>query len=249
MRNHRGSIVPWEDIRNYFRGTNWHLIPSDKSFEAQSETTRVSFDMMRILYDVSVASIDDSSDSIESKQPVEDPIQFIVKFLETGTEADEFYSKISSDVSVLSNWLRTASNFSEEKLSCGLRRVIVAMMSPSSPKATSAGALKSLRQEFQEKGWKVRDATSKNGLAGLDIDISGVYTAHVGLNSFEWEYAFDLIGPEDVQKTGLTTDPIQEYRNFYKNPDVVAAKNRMEETKPARRREVPEATKAASISR
>jgi hypothetical protein len=88
------SIVTKKDIENYFKGDDWRLFPDGDGFKASGDFAELILKPVKTIFNVKIESIDDPIDSAEEE--TENPIKFIVKYLQTDTEGDEVFRKMSS---------------------------------------------------------------------------------------------------------------------------------------------------------
>ena len=110
------SVVTENDIKLYFRGDDWRLFPHGDELKASGDFAEVNLKPIKTIFNVKIENIDDPVDFEEDE--TEDPIKFIVKYLQTGTEGDEVFRRMSScpqNVSYI--LLLLASEFDKNRIS------------------------------------------------------------------------------------------------------------------------------------
>jgi len=258
VRVHVALVVSFEDVRNYFKGDHWKVSEDEDGFSADSEAYEVRLKSKGATYGVEIEASDDPSDS--DSKTTDDPVGFITKFLGTGTEADDILKKMSSfpDPTLLSRLLtRTANLVESEVITIQaskriIRRAIVATFGKSframlaavvrAAKGQDARAdeITKLRKVMKEKGWKVSQHEDDKGHAVLEVDVSGVYTATVKLDSLLWDYTFQVQDMPESKDEGVTDDPIQQFRLFYKDDSTQEAKSELKKKRKSEKEAAPE---------
>lgn len=241
------STVTMDDLKKYFTGgkssesEGWRVLPSDMSIEAHSLHYDVLVEAKGFIYHIEVAAKDDPSDSDESV--TDEPLKFLVEFLETGSSGDELFKKMSSDPSVLSGMLRLTARRLERDISspkrtaAEIRRALIALNKEFALRAFGAirkrsnraeveqKELADLKVEIERKGWEVWESKDDRDLPMLEINIGDEYGAKISVDHILWHYKFEVRGVDSVKEEGNTNDPIVAFRNWYRNPDVQEAKD------------------------
>lgn len=113
---HHISTVTEKDVKLYFKGDDWRLFPYGDELKASGDFAEITLKPVKTVFNVKIENIDDPIDSAEEE--TEDPIKFIVKYLQTGTEGDEVFRKMSSHPQNVSYMLSLlASEFDQKRLS------------------------------------------------------------------------------------------------------------------------------------
>jgi len=247
--------VTIEDLTTYFKGERdggdaWRSAVRDGGLQAWCDTYTVELKPKGVMYHVEVAASDDSSDKDE--KVTDDPVEFIVDFLGTGTSGDDFFKNRSS-ASVgpeeLSEVLYELSDGIDEgavgprRLACVLRRAMVLTDAESVRRMLAAAIrfaetredfevkdLAKLKAEMADKGWKVSVDSDDRDLPVLTVDVGGVYKARVTVDHLQWDYSFEVNGT-DGKDSGVTDDPIVAFRNFYRDEHIIEAKREQNQKK------------------
>lgn len=255
MRSVLSAVVTLPELKNYFKGEHWKLSDVDGGIQGKSEAYDVSVTQKSATFSVEIHATDDPSDSDKAK--TDDPVEFITKFLSTGEGADDILKKMSfyADPKFLITLLRRAANFAEsgvstERLTRMLRRgaalmdghrlrpmlaAVVWAALENDPHAT--GEVEKLQKEMKAKGWKVTQDVDDHGRAKLIADVSGIYEASITLDSIVWSYSFEVNDVPESKEDGVTDDPIQKFRLFYKKDSTEDAKKQLKEKKSRKREE------------
>lgn len=245
----RVATVSADELLAFFQGKRggnqddrWTSeVNSDGEFWAHSNAYTVFASPKGIVYSVDISAVDDRSDS--ASKVTDDPIEFIVEFLETGSEADGFFrARASVTPDAMSGLLRKLASGVESgeigprRLSSSIRRAVAAVDAATTPTARSAAVkeegvereLSKLQNETKSKGWKSRVDRTSTGTPALTIDIGGQYTARVMIDHVVWDYAFKVTGvpglEDTVNEEGVTHDPIASYRKWRNLPEVQEAR-------------------------
>lgn len=240
MWDKTASTVTIDDLKTYFKGVHWKINAiTDNSLEANSYSYSVVMKAKGFSYFVKIEAVDDPADSDE--KVTDEPIKFIASFLETGTSGDELLQKMSSDALLTAKAVRTLSYAIESGLCIKkskniLRRMAVALEFPFVYRVFSAVVRTAARQEIEKeelddlkkaikaKGWNVYEEESDTGLPKLTVDVSDIYTAEITVESIEWHYTFEVIGKPETKEDGITDDPIEAFRTYYRKPEIQEAK-------------------------
>ena len=249
MRSLISSTVTVEDLSTYFKGMwsasdKWEQTIKDGGIKAWCRAYTVECKPKGIMYNVDISSVDDSSDA-ESKV-TDKPVDFIIKFLGTGTSGDEHFEKRSSlTPKGLSSLLNNLANSIDDRrvgrheLTKIIRRSLISTDIESvrrvfkwAFKNVFADAredleikdLAHLKSEMMDKGWKVSVDQDDRDLPLLTVDIGGIYKAKITVDHISWDYLFE-VNLTDTHDSGTTDDPIKEFRQFYHESDVVQAKD------------------------
>jgi hypothetical protein len=258
------SIVTKQDIESYFKGDDWRLFPDGEGFKASGDFAELTLKPVKTIFNVKIENIDDPVDYEEDE--TEDPIKFIVKYLQTGTEGDEVFRKMSScpqnvsyvllllaseldknrispktlvkNLSKISAWMTKKPDeipkppkvpkdydilrdYSAEHTYEGdddTEKSSIHSKRPSSKNNQITIELNKLFSNMKSKGW---DAKLNDD--DITVNIQDLFTAEVAIEKIIWKYEFQIRGFEDTKKSGETEDPIGEFRNYYRDPDVYAA--------------------------
>lgn len=239
MKTVLAATVTIDDLKLYFKGNNWHMSGlSDSFLEAHSANYDVSITSKSFLYHVSIVANEDSSDSDE--KVTDEPLEFIVQFLgEAG--GNDLLKHVSTPES-LAHAIRILAarvelnEIGPRKAAAELRRTIMATDAAFVRRAFDVIKRYAAREDIQKeeladlmkglktKGWKVSESEMKNGLPELTVDISGIYTARISIDSIAWSYKFSVRDVPGSEWEGVTNDPISDYRQFYKDPATQEAK-------------------------
>lgn len=92
-----------------------------------------------------------------------------------------------------------------------------------------------LQAKMREKGWRSKVYEGKHGLPEMEIDIAGVYRAKVEVDHIIWTYTFKLLGDPGVEDHGVTDDPIEEFKRFYRSEEVARCRSEQREKAEMRR--------------
>jgi len=243
MRTHLAATVTIEDLKKFFSGEDWEIkYASPMAFEAKakSDDVIVSLRAKSFMYHVHVEATDDPSDSDD--QVTDEPLQFLVEFLETGSEGDEYLKKLSSSPELFADGLRLIASgieqgtFGLSRTGMGLRRALMATDAPFFLFAMEticryAAGEDIQKEEFDDlkklmvsKGWKVKESQSDAGLLELVVDVSGIYTAKITVESIMWHYSFEYEGMPESKDEGTVDDPIVAFKKFYKLDSTKDAK-------------------------
>jgi hypothetical protein len=247
MRRHIGATVTVDDLTQYFKGKRgigdeWNSRVRDGLFIAECRTYTVELAPKDVMYAVEVSAYDDPSDS--DSKVTDDPVEFLVDFLGTGTSGDDFFKKRSSmqpddlrDVLVHLSEGIDSGRVGPRKLARVIRRAII-MTDVDAVRRIFAAALRfaesrdefelkdlaKLKAEMSENGWKASVDEDDRGLPALTVDIGGVYKAKVTIDHILWHYNYDVNGT-NVHDEGVTDDPISAFREFYRSEEVKKAKS------------------------
>jgi hypothetical protein len=250
--------VSFDDVRNYFKGEHWKVSEGEDGFDADSEAYEVRLKSKGATYDVEIAAADDPSDS--DTKVTDDPVEFISKFLGTGTEADDILKKMSSfpDPSLLSRLLIRAANLVESEVLTvqqtkriirrgivatfgrSFRSMLAAVVRAAKGQDVRSDEMTKLQKTMKEKGWKVSQHEDDKGHAVLEVDVSGVYTATIKLDSLLWNYEFQVNEMPESKDSGVTDDPIQQFRLFYKKDSTQDAKSELKKKRGSDKQEKQE---------
>lgn len=238
------ATVTMDDLKKYFKGWQYSGL-TDSHLEAHSENYDVVINSKSFVFHVSIEAVDDPSDSDE--KVTDDPLEFITGFLGKGG-GEDLVKHISSPVS-LSQALRILASKIElqecdpRQAALAIRHAILAtnaafltssmhtFLRYASREDLEREELDDLMRGLKKKGWKVQESTTENGMPELTVDISGIYTAKISVDSIAWRYEFSVRDFPESKHEGVTDDPIQRFRQFYKDPKVQESKQRRKENR------------------
>ncbi len=237
MKHRVSAVVTMEEIRNYFKGDKWKSSEfTDSSMEAHSNNYDVSLQAKDFKFRVRVEAEDDPTDSDETT--TEDPVKFLEEFLGAGAGSSGGFEKMSSSPKSVARALRALAsridrgNVEKRSAIGSLRRIVlstgISMVEYAIRKAILAASqeevhkseLDDLLKGLKSKGWKAKESSTKNGFPSISVDMSGIYTAEITVDTMVWSYVFEIRDYPDSRKEGMTNDPIQQFRLYYKDPST-----------------------------
>lgn len=238
MRIIVAAVVTWDDLKTYFgKGSIWRRADiRDDRISVSTKYFSVEIEPKEVQFAYKVEAADDPSDSEEGTSA--DPLKDIAKFLGQGVPGGEFFEKRSSGPEAVSAVLRAAAVAAEGRRSraAALRALRRASVLPHLGSAlaelrpyvmrlalSEAEAFEDLRKKMEEKDWRVKEGKNDAGAPKLTVDVGGVYTAEVEVDSILYDYVFQVVDRPDLTKSGTTEDPIGEFQRFYRDPDVSEA--------------------------
>lgn len=249
MRNHVAGVVTISDLYQYFTGSEnqWESDLEGDTFTAKSpkKRTEVTFTRQQTLFHVHFEAVDDPSDSDDIVS--DKPIEALAKLLGEGVPGGEHFEKMSSDPNAVRSALRYAASLTRSrsigprKLASILRRIVVLTeqglhTTPGLSHARQArenvdmAEISSLEKEMKKKGWKVKETRNSAGIMALEVDISGIYSSTISVDSIKYSYELLVMGEPDATDSGTTNDPIDIYERWTKRPETQDAKSRSSET-------------------
>ncbi len=230
MLSRVSAVVTIEDIDRYFAGEKWRKSVKDGEIRAFSETTEIEIKGLKPRFHLRVEALDDPSDSGDFK--TNEPLKELAAFLGRDIPGGEHFEKMSSGRPEVMRLLHSLANMMDTG-QVEPRRLarILKVLSVHPNRAVTASAQRELEDSFvadlqkkmESKGWKVKKEYDDRDLPVLIVDISGVYEAKISVESLEYHYKFQIIGDESTKQEGKTSDPLTQYRAFYKSPEVVEA--------------------------
>lgn len=248
MKHRVSTFVTYHDLEEYFRGGSWEFKRHDDgNLTAQSKVFDLKFFQNPTKYEVSITAVDDEADS--KKDVTEDPVKFITKFLETGTEGDDVFKKMSSfpDPRLISFVLRRAATMLESGamdlrgaakmvrramvVAPGNDRILVAVVRAVAAAGDDESDIRKVTEDMKKKGWQVVQNTDERGNPVVEVDVSGIYTAEIKIKDSSWDYSFKVKGIDESEEHGQTNDPLQQFRVFYKKPSTDDFKKQLKEQK------------------
>lgn len=248
MRTHVSSVT-LKELSYFFKGShgsnrddkdNWRSVVDDGILTAWSGTYNVKVEPDSTLYYVKIKDKDNSSDSDESI--TDNPVEFIIDFISTGTLGDEYFKNrmsMSPD-DLCSTLLHLSSSIDNgsigpKRLFKTLRRAMAIMAgdidvtSVRKIFSTVFGLdddeikdIANLRADMAEKGWKVK-VDGDDYSTVMTVDIGEIFEATVSVDHLLWNYQFGINGT-DILKEGVTEDPIAAFQDFCKSESVQKAK-------------------------
>jgi hypothetical protein len=237
MRTSISGVVTWDDLKTYFKGAQWARRDfSDNRFQGATRHFSVDIEPEAVQFEYKIEAVDDPSDSESGVS--DDPVAKIAKFLGRDLPGGEFFEQRASGPRAVASALRTAAGMasrgapSRRAVSAALRRAASIPFVPGALRTLRAAASRlagmaeerfdELESKMESKGWEVKRRES-DGREELVVDVSGIYEATISLDSIRYHYMFQFADRPDLTKSGTTEDPIQEFRNYYKDPDVQEA--------------------------
>jgi hypothetical protein len=241
--NRFAYVVTPEDIRLYFKSPSpepgkpkeigWEVSEDeDGVFIIRNVVYNIALYPEEIKFSVKIEQLDDPSDS--AQDVTEDPIGFIVRFLQTGTEGDAVFQKMSFspfDVSFVLLSLASACRagaIGQNKLVKILQRVAARL-----PNRTAVGQeevhikeIGKLMEVMNSKGWRTKPIV-RDDTPGISVNINDIFAAEIFVDSISWSYRFEVYDAPGTEEEGHTDDPIQQYRKYYKRPDIQEAKSKL----------------------
>lgn len=224
--NKISALVSSKDIRAYFKGEGWRVFGHQDEIEISGDFVEISLSPEKTIFLVNIENLEDPDDS--EKGETENPIQFIIKFLQTGTEADEILRKMSSypsNVSFMLTLLASAYDnkiISTKLLASNLSRVAALISETILSADISVNPpieLKKLLEDMKQKGWKARipefDKTPQ-----IEVDIASIFKVIISVEKIIWNYEFRIREYDNSRRKGQTEDPIAEFRNYYMDSDI-----------------------------
>lgn len=242
--------MSYYDLEKYFAGSSWEFgRRDDGSVTAKSEAYDVKLVQKPSKYEVRITSTEDPSDS--DKAVTDDPVEFITKFLSTGTEADDVLKKMSfsqdpnlivyvmsrakvcADTGILD--ARGVSRMVRRgKVAADLtrlQRLFTAVVRAVAGAGDDVQEVAKVTKDMKEKGWKVVQGEDEGGYATLKVDVSGIYEAEVRARDTVWDYTFQVNGIDESKEEGTTDDPLQQFRLYYKKDSTQDFRKQLKEQK------------------
>lgn len=251
MGLHIASVVTKNDLLKYFGGETYRAVERNDGVYARSDAYEIEIYPKSVQFAVEIEATDDPSDSDFSV--TDEPLDFIVNFLKTGTAGDEALQKMAGAFGMMESlspssmpkflrfWAaRTEQGLARPRdLARAIRRAAIMVDMPLIRRVMSAAIrtaaeadvaeeeIANLEVQMKAKGWKVKSEKSDDGPSKLIVDVSGIYTAKIEVESIVWAYSFEVNGYPDTREEGVTDDPIVQFRGFYKSEDVQSARREM----------------------
>jgi hypothetical protein len=225
-----------DDVRTYFKGKSWPSteVNGDQFHGVSIWNFRVDFVQNDPEYKIEIISPEDPEDS--DSFTTRDPISDIKKFLSKGM-SDTEWLKAASDVNYFSDILRRLANSIEKSHHPSIRKVSrllrrISLIDVGSRIARSmSDDLESLYQQMEKEGWKVKEKIDGESHF-LHVDVGdGLYEITIVPSSIQWKYNIEFIGNDDLTISGVTDDPISEYDNWTKNPELAKAYRAFKDSK------------------
>ncbi len=221
-----------EELKGYFgKGKAWKKgeWKEDGSFHGETTFFRIDLKPTDSTYRVEVKAVDDPSDS--ETEVTENPVKFLAEFLGRGVPGGEHFEKMSASPSDVAGVLRAVAIslrvMTANEASRAVRRVaLLAGSRAVVVKIAGGGSVDGIEKMMKSKGWEVRRGDSEDEKSDgpkLHVDISGVYEATIVPETTKYEYKFSLVDHPELDREGVTDDPIIEVEDFMKDPDVVDA--------------------------
>lgn len=207
-------------------------------FHARSNAYTILASPKGVVYSVNIKAGDDPSDS--DSKITDDPIEFIVEFLETGSEGDGFFrARASMTPDALSGVLRSLArgivegDVGPRRLSSSIRRAIAAadlaaaerLILASQREDSVERELGKLQDDVRSKGWTSKVGRGDDGIPVLQVDVGGQYLARIVVDHVVWDYSFQVTGQKGTESSGITDDPIAEFRAWRRDPSVQEARD------------------------
>ncbi len=213
------ALTTKEDLFEFFDSMDIPAEESNGSVVIEDDFFHIKLTPENQIYHVKIINTEDSGDTEELN--TDDPVKFIVEFLKTGTEGDEFFNKMSSSPSSVSKILKILASklennkFSKPEFSRILRRVTAGIFTN---RVRVAFQSKDLEVQLKQKGWKTHQEGDK-----IIVDIGeGLFEAHIKIQNIVWSYDFlEKQNPEDAE-SGFSDEPIAELRVFLSDPELWA---------------------------
>ncbi len=251
MRRSIAATVTLDDLKTYFKGAHWRsVVRDDGVFEGRSNSYFVELAPGGTpSFFVKIHSYEDDADSDESV--TDEPMKFLVDFLKTGSVGDEalqkmagVFRKMASLPPVgMANLLRSLADDVERErigpraLARVLRhaslmpdlpgpvKILSTMVQAASREETETKEMQDLANKMTEKGWRVKSGKGEGGLPQLTVDIAGIYEALIEVDHIPWKFSYEVHDHPDTKVTGITDDPIAEFRQYYQSDSVQTAKS------------------------
>lgn len=229
------GVVTWDDLKTYFKGPSWARRDfSDDRFQGATRTFSVDIEPEAVQFEYRIEAVDDPSDSEEGVS--DDPVGKIAKFLGRDLPGGEFFEQRASGPGAVASALRTAADRalsgvpSRKRTSDMLRRVSALPFVRDALRTVYAATVRlsgmsaderfdEIESKMESKGWDVK-RREKDGYEELVVDVSGIYEVTISVDSIRYHYMFQFADRPDLTKSGTTEDPIEEFRRYYKDPDV-----------------------------
>jgi len=222
-------MVSLEDVRRYFPSKMWGASSWRRdSLYGSRGPVEVHVKVVGKQFGVHVEAVDDPSDSEDVT--TEEPLKAIAEFLGRDIPGGEHFERMSFMPELFARSLVAAA----ELVGSGavgrraavrmLRRLSSIRMADSTPQDDS---MSDLEKEARAKGWKAALKRGPHGDEKLVIDVSGLYTAEVTLDSMLYEHKFLVEDHPDVTEEGTTEDPIREFERWIRKGEVQDAIDEM----------------------
>lgn len=252
MKRHIAVVSAFE-IREYFAGDAWKVKENDDgSIDAKSGVYDIRLTPGASKYSVKIWAEDDPSDSAE--EVTDQPVKFIADFLSTGASSEDLLKKMSSRSGQwhLPALLRHAAfllDVNEDpkavakivrrgmvaSFSRGFERLFEAVVRVAAGFVDDSKEVQKVTKEMKEKGWKVTQDTDDQGNPVLQVDVSGIYTAEIRARETTWSYSFQVQDIPESKEEGKTSDPIQQFRLFYKKDSTQDFKKQLKDKRDSSR--------------
>lgn len=236
MATRANRVVTIQDLKAYFSGEKWRMEElTDSAITVHSPYYDVKVSAKSFQFRVKIAAEDDPTDSEE--KVTSDPLSFLEKFLSAG--AGGSYSQVASSpkafsraISVLASKIERGEVSKQDCLK-KLRRLMISSSAPVIEKMISficrcaaeqdieKEELMDMMKSMKSKGWDVSESEdTRTGLPIISVDISGIYTAAISIDSIAWTYRFEVRGYPESAHEGESADPRDEFRKFFRDPKV-----------------------------
>lgn len=225
-RQRTASLTTLGELKRYFSSPPWSGVGwSGDRFEGSLGLMDVKISPSTTVYDLHVEAVEDPSDSEDVS--TEEPARALAEFLGRDIPGSEHFEKMSSDPDFFADALEALASvirrglFSRVRASSFIRRLasIPAVFTVSSDERDDS--VSDLEKEMKGKGWKVRRRDS-DGFPALEVDVHGIYKAVIEVDSVLYQYVFSYRGTDEADRSGVTDDPIREYRGWTRSPEVEA---------------------------
>lgn len=229
------NLISPKELQDYLKGKNYNIVEqkNDRFVATYRDIVHLNIQPHEILYEVKIWATDDESDSEE--EITHDPLGFMVDFLSTGLDSDEFFKKMSSAKPADIAWL--LRSLSSRIASVGksdfkkyIRRIIARMsldfrsfprprLAKSDPSEFERHTISDLKSKLHSKGWRIHDLNPLE----ISVNIGDQYEATISVDTLTWEYEIlveDNDNDVDMREDGITDDPFKDIRAFMVKPIV-----------------------------
>jgi hypothetical protein len=235
------TLVTQNDLRTYFIGdadinstspTGWKVTNFDdaKIFNATNDKFGVNIYITASSpsFMVKAEAVDDPSDKLEIE--TRDPIKDLEKFFSEGLPEGAF-SDLASKPTLLSKLIiKIASgvrvqSIGPRKTSAILRRLMLAAQVKNWKSEMNIGLglwMVELKDDMKKKGWDYIDIEERDK-PGIYMDFHGIYDVEIVPESIFYDYKFRIDDYPEADLSGVSDDPINEYRKWVKSPEFTEA--------------------------
>ncbi|HEY8095263.1 MAG TPA: hypothetical protein VIE65_04110 [Methylobacter sp.] len=216
-------VVSVDDLKTFFAGKQWKGVFKDGGFDGRYPgdilTYLVNIKPSGITFYYKIWAKEDPSDSEEGVTDA--PIKSLAEFVGQGIPGGEVFERMSSDPNVIIKEIRSLPIKQSNKKK--FRRFSAALISAQARKAYSweleADEINKLLQSMKSKGWRA-SPTKINDNPAIRVDIGEEFEAEIEVSDIMYSFEFEIEGQPSLTKKGTTDDPIREFQNYYRSPEI-----------------------------